>query len=157
MTPRPTELDNLVKAQTLHEADRNQDNIERFLERAERLLKDSENNSNSADTIFLSSYEGVIAVCNAALLHYGTRVANTAGHRTTALQLGLQLLGMKSHAPTVTKLHNKRNQATYEDPGQPLPPSSVEFMVSVLKQAIPACRQLAIQPMETATPLMGPQ
>ena len=148
MTQRPPEVDSLIKIGSLHEVERNQENIERFLGRAEQLLKDAENSSISDETVFLSAYEGILAVCNAGLLHFEARVANIPGHRSTALQAGHQVLGLSSKSPTIIKLHNKRNSATYEDPGQPLPPASVKLTVEVLRDALKACRQLTTQPSE---------
>lgn len=142
MIQRPTEIDNLIGIGSLNEADPNPENVERFLERAERLLKDAENTSISDDAAFIAAYEAILAVCHAALLHHGARPANGAGHRVAALQVGLQTIGLASKVQIISQLHNQRNRATYEDPDQPLAPGTVKLTVEVLREALQACRAL---------------
>lgn len=136
MVARPENIENLIRSDALHEAERDQEVIDEHLKVAGDFLADQAKVA-SMDARFHLAYEGIHAIAMAVLNHLAARAGSADGHRSTALQVSVQYLEVESSLrgafSTLSAIHNARNTKIYRDPLSRVSPSQVEAAVQLLE------------------------
>jgi hypothetical protein len=155
MIQRPQAFENLIKDGTLHETDRLQEWIDRYLVVAADMLRDGKRSDNTAHGRYITAYEGVHSLASAVLLHYGTRTSNQQGHRNTAFNKLCDVVGVTvDERRAVMTAHSRRNETTYKSPLPPLSHKDAETVVSVLANMLPKVIAI-VSPPASKPPTLG--
>lgn len=153
MIQRPQAFENLIKDGTLHEVDRIQEWIDRYLAVAADMLRDGRRSDNTAHGRYISAYEGVHSLASAVLLHYGTRTSDQRGHRSTAFAKLCDVVGVTvDERRAVMAAHNRRNETTYKSPLPPISHKDAETVVSVLGNMLPKVVAIVSPPVAVSSP-----
>jgi len=108
-------LENLVKAGSLHAEPTSRDEVKRLLADAEESLRDSRTATLGAGSRFRLAYSAAFAFAMAALRANGYRPVQGKGHRAIAFQVLEHTCGTdKAVMITLVKSHERRNAAEYE-------------------------------------------
>jgi len=137
---RPQNIQNLVDIGSIQPADVSADHQRQFVADAKDYLADAGAQSASNRGRFTLSYEGLHCLAMAVLNFYGCRAGNTAGHRTIALQVFADGVGISW--PALEQMHKARNKTTYNDPHPPVSKMQADTALQLLRQALPATEKL---------------
>ncbi len=152
MIRRPPQIENLLKLSRplLKEAERDEDKIRRFIERARASQKDAENRDISAYSRFTIAYEAIHSLAIAMLTHFSVRTDAAEGHRQTALQILLEVTDLKNKIAgsykTLMDAHKQRNRLSYDDPDPSPTAAEADAMLALLVAALPLTESLIALP-----------
>jgi hypothetical protein len=147
MILRPQSFENLIKDGTLHETERLQEWIDRYLAVAADMLRDGRRSDNTAHGRYIAAYEGLHSLASAVLLHYGTRTSDQRGHRTVAFNKLCDVVEVDvDERRAVMAAHGRRNETTYKSPLPPISHKDAETVVSVLGKMLPKVTAIVSSP-----------
>lgn len=131
---RPTEYENLIKADYFHEVTPTSGFKEQYLKVAQGYLQDAER-ANTTSTRYLLGYEAYYQVVQAVLEHFGVRATDRQGHRTVAIQrVSADLDLSPGEIKFITDCHNRRNESVYRAPLPPITEQEADAMLHLAKK-----------------------
>ena len=131
----------MIDAKHLQSAMPNAAFIRQYVANAEGLLADASRLELSKHGRFILAYEGIHCLAMAFLLHFGARPDGGDGHRTKALQIFIQQVGLNTYFRLLDEAHSIRNNLTYQQPTPPVSDALMKSAVAMLKDCLDATRK----------------
>lgn len=135
---RPDAYNNLIKINSLKESDRDEDELQQYINVGTDLLRDAQNAALSPYSRYMLAYDGIHSLAMAVLLHYGTRPGNDKGHRSIAFEKLIDELKIDLGLRKIIKdAHDRRNETTYRSALPPISHKDAENVIAALRMVLP--------------------
>lgn len=135
---RPDAYNNLIKIGSLKESDRDEDELQQYVNIGTGMLKDAVNVTLTPHSRYMLAYDGIHSLAMAVLLHFGTRPGNGLGHRSVAFEKLADELKLDIGLRKIIKdAHDRRNETTYRSALPPLSHKDAENVITALSTVLP--------------------